>query len=138
MWLGTFNANIDAPGTHMAVQVDPDGNGIKSPAVWTEGDALQYLGDLSGDTCGGANDSGAGSAIAMGMDKSASVLAGLAYADWDGDGNCQGDGELVPFVWDAGGGMRTLYNVSTVTTFPDGLRSEIAGGALFGRCEFID
>ncbi|MCB1569056.1 MAG: hypothetical protein KDI69_09625 [Xanthomonadales bacterium] len=29
-------------------------------------------------------------------------------------------------------------NVFTVTTFPDGLRNEIAGGALFGRCEFID
>jgi hypothetical protein len=28
--------------------------------------------------------------------------------------------------------------VSTVTTFPDGLRTEIAGGAEFGRCEFID
>lgn len=108
VWLGAYNANIDAPGTHMAVQVDPEGNGIKSPAVWTEGGALQYLGDLNGDSCGGANDSGADSAIAMGMDKSASVLAGLAYADWDGDGNCQGDGELVPFVWDAGGGMRAL------------------------------
>jgi uncharacterized membrane protein len=108
VWLGTFNGNIDGPGTHMAVQVDPDGNGIKEPAIWSEDGHLDYLGDLNGNTCGGDSQSGSDSAVTFGMDKSALKLVGLAYRDNDNNGTCQGQGDVVPFIWDATGGMRTL------------------------------
>ncbi|MBS0558061.1 MAG: matrixin family metalloprotease [Proteobacteria bacterium] len=108
VWLGTFNGNIDGPGAHMAVQVDPDGNGIKEPAIWSLNGHLDYLGDLNGNTCGGDSQTGKNSAVAMGMDKSALKVVGLAYRDNDHNGTCQGPGDVVPFIWDKTGGMRTL------------------------------
>lgn len=108
VWLGTFNGNIDSPGAHMAVQVDPDGNGIKEPAIWSLDGHLDYLGDLNGNTCGGDSQSGSDSAVTFGMDKSAQKLVGLAYRDNDNNGTCQGEGDVVPFIWDKTGGMRTL------------------------------
>ncbi|HEY7872302.1 MAG TPA: hypothetical protein VIC31_06230 [Rudaea sp.] len=108
VWLATFNGNIDGPGAHVAVQVDPDGNGIREPAIWSLDGHLDYLGDLNGNTCGGDSQSGSDSAVTFGMDKSALKLVGLAYRDNDHNGTCQGPGDVVPFIWDKTGGMRTL------------------------------
>ncbi len=108
--IGTNTGAIDGPGTRMAVQVDPDGNGIAEPAIWHEDGSLRLLGDLNGDTCGGSSESGSESAVAWGMDKSASKVVGMAYVDINGDGSCQSSGEVVPIVWDENGGMRELQH----------------------------
>lgn len=105
VWLSSFNGDIDATGTHMTVQADPDGNGIRMPAIWSENGHLEYLGDLTGNQCGGSSTSGSDSAMAMGIDASASTVVGLAYDDVDGDGSC---GDVVPFQWTAASGMQVL------------------------------
>ena len=109
--MGTNNGNIDGPGTRMAIQHDPDGNGIAGPAIWNENGAIQNLGDLNGDTCGSDSQSGTDSAIAWGMDRSASKVVGLGYIDRDVNGSCGGGyDEIVPFIWDSTGGMRELQH----------------------------
>ncbi|HET8942805.1 MAG TPA: hypothetical protein VFN13_12555 [Rudaea sp.] len=111
VWLTSFTGAIDGSGQHMIVQADPDGNGIGGPAIWSDNGALQYLGDLNMDTCGGSSNEGVASAVARDMDRQAQTVVGLAYIDRDGDGNCEGGAvadELVPFVWHAFGGMREL------------------------------
>lgn len=114
--MGTNNGNIDGPGLRMAIQHDPDGNGIAEPAIWNENGIIQYLGDLNGDTCGGDGQGGTNSALAWGMDRSASKVVGLAYIDRDLDGTCMGgNDEVVPYIWDSTGGMRELAHD---TSFP--------------------
>lgn len=109
VWLGSNTGAIDGLGQHMAVQVDPDGNGIKEPAIWSETAPLTYLGDLNGNSCGGSSASGSDSAVAWDIDNLAQAVVGMAYTDVDSDGNCQGPGdEIVPFIWDALNGMQTL------------------------------
>lgn len=109
--MGTNNGNIDGPGLRMAIQHDPDGNGIAEPAIWNQNGTIQYLGDLNGDTCGGSGQAGPQSALAWGMDRSASKVVGLGYIDRDTDGDCEsGNDEVVPFIWDATGGMRELVH----------------------------
>lgn len=105
VWLGSYDGAIDGVGQHMAVQVDPDGNGISEPAIWEENGPLNYLGDLNGNICGGSSQSGADSAVGMDMDSTAQKVVGLAYLDPDGDGSCA---EIAPFLWDATDGMHTL------------------------------
>ncbi|HET8898692.1 MAG TPA: hypothetical protein VFN09_07995, partial [Rhodanobacteraceae bacterium] len=78
------------------------------PAVWTDNGHLQYAGDLNGNTCGGSSQSGSDAAVAMGMDRSAQKLVGMAYRDNDNNGSCEGNGDVVPMIWDATNGMRTL------------------------------
>lgn len=108
--IGANNGNLDGPGTRMVVQTDADGNGIAGPAIWHENGVLKLLGDLNGDTCGGNSQAGAESAVAWGMDRSASKVVGLAYLDRDGNGSCEGNNEIVPFIWDEAGGMRELVH----------------------------
>lgn len=108
VWLSSYNGDIDGNGTHMTVQADPDGNGIRMPAIWSENGSLNYLGDLNGNTCGGDSSSGLDSAVAMGMDAFAQTVVGMAYEDLDGNGSCLNDGETVPFIWKATTGMQTL------------------------------
>lgn len=115
--LGSNTGSIDGPGVRMAVQGDAHGNGIGEPGIWNENGIVQYLGDLNGNTCGGDSAGGTNSAVAWGMDKSASKVVGMAYIDLDGDGGCQSDGEVVPFIWDDVGGMRELpYDTSQYWT----------------------
>jgi hypothetical protein len=106
--LDAYNGNVDSLGTHMAVHADTDGNGIREPVIWAENNTLVELGDLNGDTCGGGSGSGVHSALAIGMDKAAATVVGLGYLDLDNDGNCEGEGEVVPMIWKSSGGMRTL------------------------------
>ncbi len=107
--VGSYNGSIDGFGTRMAVQADSDGNGIRGPGIWHEDGSITVLDDLNGNTCGGSNQSGSDSAIAMGMDKSASTVVGLAYIDRDGNGSCEGpDNEIVPFMWTQAGGTVEL------------------------------
>ena len=111
--MGSNNGTIDGPGTRMAIQHDPDGNGIAEPAIWNENGFIRYLGDLNGDTCGGGSEAGQNSAVAWSMDRSASKVVGMAYVDLDSSGNCEGSGEVIPFIWDEDGGMREMdYDVS--------------------------
>jgi hypothetical protein len=113
--MGSNNGSIDGPGTRIAIQHDPDGNGIAEPAIWNENGFIRYLGDLNGDTCGGGSEAGVSSAVAWSMDRSASKVVGLGYIDRDSSGNCEGSGdEVVPFIWDAAGGMRELAHDPTL------------------------
>ena len=108
--VASYAGSIDGPGTHLAVQVDPDGNGIREPGIWAEGGSIQALGDLNGNSCGGDSNAGSDSAVAMGITDDASTVVGLAYVDRDGNGSCQGSNdEIVPMIRDAAG-MRELVH----------------------------
>lgn len=108
VWLTSYQGSIDATGQHMAVQVDPDGNGIREAAIWDPTGHLNYLGDLNGDTCGGSSQSGADSSVGFDIDATGSHVVGMAYNDNDGDGACEGPGDITPFIWDQASGLQTL------------------------------
>ena len=103
---------LDRTGQRMLVGYDPDGNGIHEPAIYGK-DGTVLLGDLNGNTCGGASVTGSASASGWAMDDTGSKAVGLAYIDRDGDGSCQATNEIVPFVWDVARGMRELPGITT-------------------------
>ncbi|QYJ79704.1 hypothetical protein [Shewanella acanthi] len=104
-------AFLSRNGKHVLLQHDQDGNGIMEPTVWSDKQDLStgYLGDSQ---CG-ASTSIAGlkiSALGSAMDDAGATVAGLAYRDLNGNGNCQEyfSGEMTPFIWDEKGGIREL------------------------------
>lgn len=103
------NGALSRNGQKMLVQKDFDGNGIQQPAIWSQ-NHVTPLGDLNGNSCGGSSSTGATAASGWALDESGKIAVGLAYRDTDGDGYCEGSfkGEVVPFIWDAKGGMREL------------------------------
>jgi len=108
-----FKANhgaLNDNGRRMLVQYDSDGNGIQEPVLWSPDGSVIELGDLNGDTCGGASQNGSNSASGFDVDRTGNTVVGLAYVDKDGDGGCQTSWkhEIVPFLWTADGGMREL------------------------------
>lgn len=100
---------MDRTGQRQLVLADLDGNGIRQPVIYGNNQVVP-LGDLNGNTCGGASVAGVSAASGWAMDDAGSKAVGLAYIDRDGDGICQKAfaNEIVPFVWDAKGGMREL------------------------------
>ncbi|WP_193161664.1 matrixin family metalloprotease [Microbulbifer hainanensis] len=105
----TTNGALSRNGKEMLVEKDFNGNGIQQPAIWTE-THVTPLGDLNGNSCGAGSQNGVSSASGWAIDDAAKTAVGMAYKDIDGDGFCQGSfkGEIVPFIWDAKGGMREL------------------------------
>lgn len=103
------NGSLSRNARKMLVQSDSDGNGILEPVIWSESGVTE-LGDLTGDSCGGSGREGRFSASGWALDDAGDTAVGLAYKDIDGDGSCQSSysGEIVPFIWEAKGGMREL------------------------------
>ncbi|MFV8781297.1 hypothetical protein ACNKU7_02635 [Microbulbifer sp. SA54] len=122
-------SRLSRNGQHVLVQHDQDGNGIMEPTVWSAQRDLSvgYLGDSQcrvSTSFSGVKISALGSA----MDDSGSTVAGLAYRDLNGNGNCQEyfSGEMAPFIWDEKGGIRELDTSSvnwnrTLYAFAHGL-----------------
>lgn len=101
---------MDRNGQRTLVLADPDGNGIQEPAIWGN-NQLTLLGDFTGNTCGSGTMTGVASANGWDLDDAGNKAVGFAYVDRDGDGGCESSSknEIVPFVWDAKGGMRELH-----------------------------
>lgn len=114
---------MDRNGNRTLVSADPDGNGIQEPVIWGNNQMIR-LGDLNGNTCGGDSQTGTASAAGWDIDDSASKAVGYAYVDTNGNGSCQNSfqNEIIPFVWDAKGGMRKL-DTSTFTQTPPWARA---------------
>jgi len=124
---GSMNRN----GQRLLVQADPDGNGIQEPVIWTKTGIIP-LGDLpeNGDTCGGSSQNGKNSASGFALDASGNTAVGFGYRDTDGDGRCQGSfkSEIMPFIWDAKGGMRQLDTSNLDMTQLPWLRAQAISG----------
>lgn len=123
-----FNPSIDRNGRRLLVQADLDGNGIGEPVIWSQ-NSVTPLGSLNGDTCGGSSSSGVHAATGWALDDAGRTAVGLAYVDQDGDGSCQRQGanEILPFIWDADGGMRQL-DVSGFSSTPQFVRAHAISG----------
>ena len=107
------NSPLSKTGTTLMVQNDADGNGIQQATLFDftgRNAKVTPLGDLNGDTCGGGSANGVNSSQGYAVDALAKTAVGLAYKDVDGNGSCQSsfNGEIVPWIWDAKGGMREL------------------------------
>jgi hypothetical protein len=104
------NSSMTRNGQWLTVNVDFDGDGISQAALRSSNGALLSLGDLNGDTCGGASAIGAASSYGWAVDDAGRTAVGTAYVDRDKDGSCEspGAGEILPFIWTAGKGMRAL------------------------------
>ncbi len=104
------NGSMTRNGQWMTVNVDFDGDGISQAALRASNGAVTSLGDLNGDTCGGSGAGGATSSYGWAVDDTGRTAVGTAYVDKDGDGSCESPnrGELLPFIWTAGKGMRAL------------------------------
>jgi hypothetical protein len=104
------NGNMTRNGQLMTVNVDFDGDGISQAALRASNGAVISLGDLNGDTCGGSSANGAASSYGWAVDDTGRTAVGTAYVDKDKDGSCEspGRGEILPFIWTAGKGMRAL------------------------------
>lgn len=107
---------MDRNGGRTLVSHDADGNGIQGPVIFGNNQVVK-LGDLNGDTCGGSSITGKSSASGWDMDASGNKAVGHAHIDRDGNGRCETayKNEIVPFVWDAQGGMRELHTQFAVT-----------------------
>jgi hypothetical protein len=105
---GAMNRN----GTVVAVESDPDGDGIGGAGLWTQAGGFQPFGYLGETECGGSSSAGVNSSGAWAMSDDAKVVAGLAYWDRDGDGICQRQSvdppEINGFVWTQQTGMQVL------------------------------
>jgi len=104
------NSSMTRFGEWITVNKDFDGNGISQASLRSWNGRVISLGDLNGDTCGGSSESGRTSSFGWAVDDTGRKVVGTAYLDKDGDGFCEGGapGEIVPFIWDAGRGMRQL------------------------------
>jgi len=105
---GAMNRN----GNVVALESDHDGNGMGGAGLWTEAGGFQPFGFLGDTECGGSSSAGVNSSSAWAMSDDASVVAGIAYWDRDGDGNCQrqriNPPEINGFVWTKKRGMQAL------------------------------
>ncbi len=113
------NVKTNRNGKLLTVMHDRNGNGIGEAALFQfKGESLkgdiQHLGDLNGNTCGGAGQAGINSSYPWDVDAAGHTVVGTAYVDTDGDGGCTSYSkqEVVPFIWTHGkdGGMRQLDN----------------------------
>jgi hypothetical protein len=104
------NGSMTRNGQWMTVNVDFDGDGISQAALRSSNGALLSLGDLNGDTCGGSSANGVASSYGWAVDDTGRTAVGTAYVDRNGDGSCESPygGEVTPFIWTAGKGMREL------------------------------
>jgi hypothetical protein len=104
------NGSMTRNGQLMTVNVDFDGDGISQAALRASNGAVTSLGDLNGDTCGGSSANGVASSYGWAVDDTGRTAVGTAYVDRDRDGSCEspGRGEVLPFIWTAGKGMRAL------------------------------
>ena len=104
------NGSMTRNGQWMTVNVDFDGDGISQAALRSSNGSLISLGDLNGDTCGGSSANGVASSYGWAVDDTGRTAVGTAYVDRDKDGSCEspGKGEILPFIWTAGKGMRAL------------------------------
>ncbi len=127
--LGT-NASITRDGRQLIVQTDQNGKpaGIdpftglplktNSAGIWdTRTGIVTDLGSLNGNTCFGGSQIGFSSSYGWALDAKAKTAVGTGYIDRNGDGSCEGGwtetggaggGEIVPFIWTRGAGMRQL------------------------------
>jgi len=126
--LMTDNGQMDRNGQQMIVLEDRDGNGLQAPAIWSANRLLK-LGDLNGNTCGSSSIAGRNSAIPRGMDDAGKTVVGLAYVDRDGDGSCSASyaNEIVPFIWNARGGIREL-DTAGLPSVPQFARANAVSG----------
>ena len=104
------NGSMTRNGQWMTVNVDFDGDGISQAALRSSNGTLVSLGDLNGDTCGGSSANGVASSYGWAVDDTGRTAVGTAYVDRNGDGSCESpnQGEILPFIWTAGKGMRAL------------------------------
>lgn len=122
------NTSITRDGRKLIVQADLDGRIIgtdgegqpirtNSATIWdTRTGGLTDLGSLNRDRCGGSSQIGVSSSYGWALDATARTAVGTAYVDRNGDGSCEGGwsgdatigGEVIPFIWTAGRGMRVL------------------------------
>jgi hypothetical protein len=123
-----FNSSITRDGRSMIVQADLDGKynwtdwdgspaQLNSAALWdTRTGTLTNMGDLNRQTCGGSSQLGWSSSYGWAVDARGTTAVGTGYVDINHDGSCEGGwtgdesigGEIVPFIWTAGRGMRAL------------------------------
>jgi hypothetical protein len=104
------NGSMTRNGQWMTVNMDFDGDGISQAALRSSNGTVVSLGDLNGDTCGGASANGAASSYGWAVDDAGRTAVGTAYVDRDGNGSCESPGrsEILPFIWTAAKGMRAL------------------------------
>jgi len=106
------NSAMTRNGQWMTVQFDANGNGVSQAALRSSNGAVVSLGDLkkNGDTCGGSSEYGASSSYGWAVDDTGRTAVGTAYVDRNRNGSCEEPNlsEIVPFIWDAKGGMREL------------------------------
>jgi len=123
------NASITRDGRQSIVQTPQNGKSIVDPwsgdtfitnsaGIWdTKTGSVVDLGNLNGNTCFGGSFIGFSSSYIWAVDAKAKTAVGTAYIDRNGDGSCEGGytdegvaigGEIVPFIWTAGKGMRQL------------------------------
>ena len=104
------NGSMTRNGQSMTVNVDFDGDGISQAALRASNGAVISLGDLNGDSCGGSSANGVASSYGWAVDDTGRTAVGTAYVDRNGDGSCESPygGEVLPFIWTAGKGMRAL------------------------------
>jgi len=104
------NGSMTRNGQWMTVNMDFDGDGISQAALRASNGSVISLGDLNGDSCGGSSANGVASSYGWAVDDTGRTAVGTAYVDRDGDGSCEspGKGEILPFIWKAGKGMRAL------------------------------
>lgn len=116
-YVTSIHSAMSRNGSKMLIQYDTNDNGIQQAAIWSANKVVS-LGDLNGDSCGGASQSGVASSFGWDIDDDGRTAIGTFYQDTDGDGQCQTSwkGEVMPFIWDAKRGMREL-NTDSITAY---------------------
>lgn len=105
------NGSMTRNGGKIMVNVDLNGNGISSSALYDTATGLVTdMGSLNGDTCGGSGAAGPVSSYGWAVSDNGRAAVGTAYVDVDGDGTCESSTkpEILPFLWTDKGGMRLL------------------------------